>query len=300
MNIKEKFEEKTPLISLEVFPPKAHFPIDTIYNTIDELYTLNPDFMSVTYGAGGGTKDRTVEISSYIQNKYNLTSIAHVTCISSTKDEVDNILSSLKENKIKNVLALRGDYPKDYVPGSLPPDSYKNSVELIEYFKDKSDLCIGAACYPEKHPDAKNLDADIDFLKRKMDAGADFLVTQMFFDNEVFYDFYDKAKKKGINIPIATGIMPILNKRQIKTIVNLTGNSIPKKFKRLLERYEDQPEALEEAGMSYAISQIIDLLSWGVEGIHIYTMNKPSTARKILSSITAIRSVLTDESKTAK
>ena len=295
MKIIDKFKEKNPLISFEIFPPKADYPIDTIFNAIDELYNMDPDFMSVTYGAGGSTKDKTVEISSYIQNKYDLTSIAHVTCISSAKSEINNILNSLEEHNVQNVLALRGDYPKDSAI-ELPIDGFKNSVELIEHFKRNSNLCVGAACYPEKHPDASNLNEDIDFLKRKMDAGADFLVTQMFFDNELFYDFYDKAIQKGINLPIITGIMPILNKRQINTIVNLTGNSIPKKFERLLTKYSDNPEALREAGMSYAVSQIIDLLSWGVDGIHIYTMNKPSTARKILGSISAIRSVLTNES----
>lgn len=296
MKIINKFTEKKPLISFEIFPPKANYPVDTIFNAIDELYNLNPDFMSVTYGAGGSTKDKTVEISSYIQNQYDLTSIAHVTCLSSTRDEINNILSSLKENNVHNVLALRGDYPKD-TSIALPIDGFKNSVELIEYFKRNSNLCVGAACYPEKHPDAYDLNADVDFLKRKMDAGADFMVTQMFFDNELFYNFYDKAIKKGIDLPIITGIMPILNKNQINTIVKLTGNSIPKKLERLLNKYENNPEALKEAGMSYAVSQIIDLLSWGVDGIHIYTMNKPSTARKILGSITAIRSVLTNESK---
>ena len=295
MKIIDKFKEKNPLISFEIFPPKADYPIDTIFNAIDELYNMDPDFMSVTYGAGGSTKDKTVEISSYIQNRYNLTSIAHVTCISSAKSEISNILNSLEENNVQNVLALRGDYPKDSAI-ALPIDGFKNSVELIEHFKRNSNLCVGAACYPEKHPDASNLNEDIDFLKRKMDAGADFLVTQMFFDNELFYDFYDKAVQKGVNLPIITGIMPILNKNQINTIVNLTGNSIPKKFERLLTKYSDNPEALREAGMSYAVSQIIDLLSWGVDGIHIYTMNKPSTARKILGSISAIRSVLTNES----
>jgi methylenetetrahydrofolate reductase (NADPH) len=296
MKINEKFKEKSPLISFEIFPPKPDYPIDTIFNTIDELYSLEPDFMSVTYGAGGSTKDRTVEISSYIQNKYNLTSNAHVTCISSSKEEVQNISKSLKEKNIQNVMALRGDYPKDNLSG-LPVDRYNNSVELIEYFKQNTDFCIGAACYPEKHPDAKDLNADIDFLKRKMDAGADYLVTQLFFDNGMFYDFYDKAIKKGIYLPISVGIMPILNKRQITSIVRLTGNSIPNKFRRLLDKYENNPEALKEAGMSYAVSQIIDLLSWGVDGIHIYTMNKPSTARKILENISAIRSVLTNERK---
>ena len=297
MNIKEKFKEKRLLISFEIFPPKPDYPIDTIYKTIDELHSLAPDFMSVTYGAGGSTKDRTVEISSYIQNKYNLTSNAHVTCISSSRNEIENISNSLKENNIKNVMALRGDYPKDYIPGSLPSDRYKNSVDLIEYFKKNTDFCIGAGCYPEKHPDARDLNADIDFLKRKQDAGADYLVTQLFFDNGIFYDFYDKTQKKGISLPISAGIMPILNKRQINTIVRLTGNSIPKRFMRLLEKYENNPEALNEAGMSYAISQIIDLLSWGVAGIHVYTMNKSSTAGKILESISAIRGVLTNERK---
>lgn len=296
MKINEKFKEKSPLISFEIFPPKPDYPIDTIFNTIDELYSLEPDFMSVTYGAGGSTKDRTVEISSYIQNKYNLTSNAHVTCISSSKEEVQNISKSLKEKNIQNAMALRGDYPKDNLSG-LPVDRYNNSVELIEYFKQNTDFCIGAACYPEKHPDAKDLNADIDFLKRKMDAGADYLVTQLFFDNGMFYDFYDKAIKKGIYLPISVGIMPILNKRQITSIVRLTGNSIPNKFRRLLDKYENNPEALKEAGMSYAVSQIIDLLSWGVDGIHIYTMNKPSTARKILENISAIRSVLKNERK---
>lgn len=291
MKIIEKFAVKKPLISFEIFPPKVNYSIETIYDAIDDLYNLNPDFISVTYGAGGSTKDKTVDISSYIQNRYSLSSIAHVTCISSTKNEIKNILDSIEKNNIQNVLALRGDYPVNAAAYTLPENSFKNSLELIEFFKKNSDLCVGAACYPEKHPEAKSLDSDIDFLKRKVEAGADFLVTQMFFDNEMFYDFYDKTQQKGINVPIITGILPILNKKQINTIVGLTGNSIPKKFKRILEKYENNPEALHEAGMSYAISQIVDLLAWGVDGVHIYTMNKPSTARKILESISAIRGV---------
>ena len=292
MKITEKFKEKKPLITFEIFPPKTEYPVSTIYNTIDELYSLNPDFMSVTYGAGGSTKDKTVEISSYIQNKYDLTSLAHITCITSTKDETDLVLRSLEEKGVQNIMALRGDYPTnpDLV---IPEDRFMNSVELIEHIRSTTDFCIGAACYPEKHPDAKNLDADIDFLRRKQDAGADFFTTQMFFDNEAFYEFYEKAANKGIAVPIFAGIMPILNKRQVSTVKNLTGNSIPKKLLRVLEKYEDDPEALNEAGMAYAISQIIELLSWGIDGVHIYTMNKPNTARTILNSITAIRNVLT-------
>ncbi|NMB44290.1 MAG: methylenetetrahydrofolate reductase [NAD(P)H] [Clostridiales bacterium] len=296
MKISDKYKEVKPLISFEIFPPKAYSPVTTIYDTIDKLYSLNPDFMSVTYGAGGSTKDKTLEIASYIQSKYELTSLAHITCISSTKDETDSLLNSLKEKNINNIMALRGDFPKD--PNAvLPSDRYKNSVELIKRIKEAGDFCVGAACYPEKHPDAKDLDTDIDFLKRKMDAGADFFTTQMFFDNEAFYDFYDKAAQKGISVPITAGIMPILNKRQVDTVKNLTGNNVPKKLLRVLERYENDSEALKEAGMAFAISQIIELLSWGVDGIHIYTMNRPDNARKILSSISAIRSVLTSESK---
>lgn len=295
MKIKDKFAVKKHLVSFEIFPPKVDYPVDTIYGAIDELYSLNPDFMSVTYGAGGSTKDKTVEISSYIQNKYNLSSIAHVTCISSTKNEIKSILGAIEENNIQNVLALRGDYPSNLSSYTIPDDRFKNSLELIEYFKKNSDLCVGAACYPEKHPEAHSLDRDIDFLKQKAEAGADFLVTQMFFDNELFYDFYDKTQKKGINIPIITGILPILNKKQINTIVGLTGNSVPTKLRRILDKYENNPDALSEAGMSYAISQIVDLLSWGVDGVHIYTMNKPGTARKILESISAIRGVLNDK-----
>ncbi len=297
MKISEKFKYKKPLVSFEIFPPKAGYPIDTIYKTIDELNDLNPDFMSVTYGAGGTTKDRTVEISSYIKDNYNLSSIAHVTCINSTKKEVEETLESLEEEGIENVMALRGDYPVGFDKKDTPKDSFKYSTELIKFFKKNSNLSIGAACYPEKHPESPNIESDLKYLKEKVDCGADFLVTQMFFDNEIFYDFIDKTQSKKINVPIIAGIMPILSKNQVKTVTKLTGNKLPNKFKRLLERYEHNPEALNEAGLSYAIGQIIDLLSWGVDGVHIYTMNKPETARNIMNSMKAIRGVLTDENR---
>lgn len=294
MKISEQFKTKKPLLSFEVFPPKPHTPINTIYDTIDELNKLDPDFISVTYGAGGTTKDRTVEISSYIQNRHNLSSTAHLTCLTSSKDEIDHILKDMVASNIHNVLALRGDYPKD--PSVVIPENrFESSVELIKYIKEKTDLCVSAACYPEKHPDAKDLDADIDFLKRKVDAGADFLVTQMFFNNDAFYDFYDKAVQKGINVPIVTGIMPILRKSQMKAVGSLTGNAIPKNLKRLLDKYVENDEALHQAGMSFAISQIVDLLSWGVDGVHIYTMNKADTAKEIMNNISSIRDVLTND-----
>jgi len=297
LKISEKFKHKKPLVSFEIFPPKEGYSIDTIYKTIDDLNDLNPDFMSVTYGAGGTTKDRTVEISAYIKRNYDLSSIAHITCINSTKKEVEKNLKSLQEKGIENVMALRGDYPLDFHINNMPKDGFKYSTDLIEFFKENSDLSIGAACYPEKHPESPDLETDLKYLKKKVDCGADFLVTQMFFDNEFFYDFLDKAESKKINVPIIAGIMPILNKSQVKTVSKLTGNTLPKKFVRILERYENNPDALKEAGLSYAIGQIIDLLSWGVDGVHIYTMNKSDTARNIMESMKAIRGVLTDEKK---
>jgi len=295
LRISEKFKHKKPLVSFEIFPPKVGYSIDTIYKTIDDLNDLNPDFMSVTYGAGGTTKDRTVEIASYIKKNYDLSSIPHITCINSTKGEVEKILKSLQEKGIKNIMALRGDYPLDGNKKSINKGDFKHSTDLIEFFKENSDLSIGAACYPEKHPESPDLETDLKYLKEKVNCGADFLVTQMFFDNEFFYNFLDKTQAKNIDIPIIAGIMPILNKSQVKTVSKLTGNNLPKKFVRILERYEDNPEALKEAGLSYAIGQIIDLLSWGVDGVHIYTMNKSDTARNIMESMKAIRGVLTDE-----
>jgi len=235
VKISEKFKIKKPLVSFEIFPPKIGYPIDTIYDTIDELNCLNPDFMSVTFGAGGSSKDRTVEISSYIKHKYDLSSIAHITCIDSNKLEVEHIRKSLEKEGIENVLALRGDYPVGDKKNAKTLDGFTHASELIRYFKEKSDFSVGAACYPEKHPEAEDLEADLFYLKEKVDAGADFLVTQMFFDNEIFYDFIDKTKTIGIDVPIIAGIMPILSKNQIKRIISLTGNKLPNKFKRLLE-----------------------------------------------------------------
>lgn len=296
MLIKDAFELKKPLISFEIFPPKVNSPIDTIYKTIDDLNQLRPDFISVTYGAGGSTKDTTVDIASYVTEKYNLTALAHLTCLTSSKEEIDHILTTLDEKGIKNVLALRGDYPEDLNTLSSNKNNYKYAVDLIRYIKQQyADFCIGAACYPEKHMDAPNMKTDLKHLKNKVDSGVDFLITQLFFDNNLFYDFKDKTEKLGINVPIIAGILPVLNKNQIHRIVSLSGCSLPPKFVRILNRYEHSPEALKEAGIAYAIEQIIDLLSWGIEGIHIYTMNKPETTKKIMKDIANIRGVLTYE-----
>ncbi|SHJ71291.1 methylenetetrahydrofolate reductase [NAD(P)H] [Paramaledivibacter caminithermalis] len=295
MLIRDKFKNKNPLISFEIFPPKKDYPVDTIYGTVDALNDLRPDFISVTYGAGGSTKDTTVDIASFIKNKYDLSALAHLTCLTSTKDEVEETLNSLKGKGVRNILALRGDYPEGAGADYIGPNHYKYAKDLIAHIKENDDFCIGAACYPEKHLECQSLDKDLLHLKEKVDAGVDFLITQLFFDNETFYSFKEKADKLGINVPIIAGILPVLNKNQVEKIISLTGCTLPKKFLRVLEKYEHKPEALREAGIAYAIAQIIDLLSWGVDGIHVYTMNRPKTTRRIIESITNIRGVLANE-----
>lgn len=295
MLIKDKLKNKKPLISFEIFPPKENYPVETIYNTIDALNDLRPDFMSVTYGAGGSTKDTTVEIASFIKNKYNLSSLAHLTCLTSTEDEIDNTLNALKQNGVRNILALRGDYPQGMNSVYARNNQYKYAKDLISHIKRYDEFCVGAACYPEKHLECQSLEEDLLHLKEKVDCGVDFLITQLFFNNETFYDFKDKTDKLGINVPIVAGILPVLNKKQVERITSLTGCILPKKFLRILQKYEHKPEALKEAGIAYAIEQIIDLLSWGIDGIHVYTMNRPKTTRRILENIKTIRGVLTDE-----
>lgn len=295
MLIRDKFKNKSPLISFEIFPPKREYPVETIYSTIDALNDMKPDFISVTYGAGGSTKDTTVDIASFIKNKYDLSALAHLTCLTSTKGEVEETLKSLKSKGVRNILALRGDYPEGAGPDYVGPDHYRYAKDLIAHIKRNDDFCIGAACYPEKHLECESLEKDLVYLKEKVDAGVDFLVTQLFFDNETFYSFKEKTDKLGINVPMIAGILPVLGKKQVERIVELSGCSLPKKFLRILEKYEYKPEALKEAGIAYAIEQIIDLLSWGIDGIHVYTMNRPKTTRRIIESITNIRGVLTDE-----
>ncbi len=294
MLIRDKFKDKRPLISFEIFPPKREYPVETIYNTIDALNDMEPDFISVTYGAGGSTKDTTVDIASFIEKKYSLSALAHLTCLTSTKEEIDDTLNLLKVSGVRNVLALRGDYPKDAGANYKGPNHYKYAKDLITHIKKREDFCVGAACYPEKHLECYNLDKDLVHLKEKVDSGVDFLITQLFFDNETFYRFKEKTDKLNIDIPIIAGILPVLSKNQVEKILSLTGCTLPQKFLRILEKYENNPDALREAGIAYATDQIIDLLSWGVDGIHIYTMNRPKTTRRILESIKTIRGVLTN------
>lgn len=289
MKIRDLFQQKKTVMSLEIFPPKLDSPVEVIFDTLDALSGLSPDFISVTYGAGGKAKDRTLEIAAKIKNDYRIESVAHLTCISSTKEQIRDSFRTMKASGIENVLALRGDIPEDPDFDFPNPLQYEHASDLVAEARAETDLCIGAACYPEGHIDAANKVQDIKYLKAKVDKGVDFLVSQLFFDNELFYRFIDEIDLAGIDVPVAAGIMPVLNKRQIVRITQLSGCSIPPKLQRILDRYEDNPAAMKEAGEAFAIEQIIDLMAWGVRGIHLYTMNKPETARRIMGNIEAIR-----------
>ncbi|WP_028518579.1 methylenetetrahydrofolate reductase [NAD(P)H] [Ruminococcus flavefaciens] len=283
MHIKELFKNKT-LFSFEVFPPKKTSPVDVIYSTLDELNDLKPDFISVTFGAGGSGNSRyALEIASRIKES-GITPMLHLPCINFTKAEIDSALEEAKERGIENILALRGD-----INPEIPPvNDFSYASDLITYIKSKGDFDIAGACYPECHPDAESLVEDIINLRKKVDAGADHLITQLFFDNDNFYEFREKAAIAGINVPIEAGIMPVVNKRQIERMVTTCGASLPSKFVRIMTKYEHNPEALRDAGIAYAVNQIVDLVASGVDGIHLYTMNNPYVARKISEAVSGI------------
>lgn len=276
-------QQNKQLFSFEIFPPKKSSNIDSIYSTLEELKDLHPDFISVTYGAGGreAGNSKTCEIATIIKDKYNITPVAHLTCVNSTIAEVDAELNNLKQNGIKNILALRGDI----VPDIPRKTDFKYASELVSYIKEHGDFHVFGACYPEVHGDCKDMITDISNLKKKVNAGADHLLSQLFFDNSKFYDFLEKTKIAGINVPIEAGIMPVTNKNQIERMVTMCGVSLPPKFVKVLQRYGDSPEALRDAGIAYAVDQIVDLISNGVDGIHLYTMNNPYIAKKITEAV---------------
>ena len=285
MKIRDLFKDGKTVFSFEIFPPKKDGSIDTVYRTLDGLTELHPDFISVTYGAGGSLPGcSTREIVSIIKEKYHTESIAHLTCISSTKADIDRIIGEFEQYGIENVLALRGDINPD-IP---PKEDFKHASDLITYMKARSDLCFSGACYPEGHLESESLDEDIENLKRKVDAGADHLISQLFFDNGCFYRFLDKARAAGINVPIEAGIMPCVNAASIKRMVGLCGASLPPKFTKTIARFGENPEAMRDAGIAYANEQIIDLVSSGVDGIHLYTMNNPYVAQKISEGVSSI------------
>jgi methylenetetrahydrofolate reductase (NADPH) len=288
MNLASLFKGNRVVYSLEVFPPKKTSPVETIYNTLDELEGLKPDFISVTYGAGGSTSGTiTCDIAVAIKNRYHIEPLVHLTCINDTKQEVERVLRLLKENGIKNILALRGDRNPDITPKS----DFKYASDLVAFIKEFGGFSISGACYPEGHTEAKSLEEDINNLKLKVDAGVEHLITQLFFDNSLFYSFMEKVRAKGITVPVEAGIMPVTNKAQIERMVTLCGASLPSKFTKMMQRFEHSPAALQDAGIAYAIDQIVDLISRGVDGIHLYTMNKPYVARKITENIAGLLNV---------
>lgn len=280
MKITELFKNKT-VFSFEVFPPKPTSPVNTIYDTLNELKGLSPDFISVTYGAGGGKNhNETFKIAQTIRS-YGIESAAHLPCIGLTKEDVLSKLEELKTAGIENLLALRGDIPEGgYVQGD-----FAHASDLISFIKAHGDFDMIAACYPEGHIESANKIEDIQNLKHKVDAGVDHLITQLFFDNEYYYSFMERCQLAGINVPVEAGIMPVINKKQIERMATLCGATVPKKFVAMMERYEDDPVAMRDAGIAYAVDQIVDLVAQGVQGIHLYTMNNPYIARKIHEAV---------------
>ena len=283
MKIRDILAQGKPTLSFEVFPPKTEAAYESVEAAAKEIAKLKPSFMSVTYGAGGGTSKYTVAIASMIQDQ-GVTPLAHLTCVSSTKEKVHQVLEELNEKKIENILALRGDIPAD----GVTPKEYRYASQLIREIKESGDFCIGAACYPEGHVESANKSVDMDYLKEKVEAGCDFVTTQMFFDNSILYSYLYRIREKGITVPVIAGIMPVTHASQIKRITGMSGTYLPARFKAIVDRFWDNPAAMKQAGIAYATEQIIDLIANGVNGIHVYSMNKPDVAAKIQENLKEI------------
>ena len=285
MKVSELLKSDQVTISVELFPPKKGSQLENYKAIVGQMAELKPSYISCTYGATGGTSDYTVEIADTI-NSHGIPAIAHLTCASSTKEKVQSVIKELKERNIENILALRGDIPEN---ADFPlPDQYHHAIELIGEIKEIGDFCIGGACYPEGHPEAATMEEDLQHLKEKVDAGCDYLTTQMFFDNNVYYRFLYKALAKGIDVPVVPGIMPVTNAAQVKRTISLTGNLVSAKFLSIVDRFGNDPEAMKQAGIAYATEQIIDLIANGVNHIHIYSMNKPDVAGAIMDNLSKI------------
>ena len=272
-------------ISFEIFPPKKDGAFDTVFETLDALGKLNPDFISVTYGAGGSRSGETIQIASYIQNTLGIDAMAHVTCVGSRKEQLLKVCEALKENHIEHILALRGDRPRDMSDEQFLSRDFAHASDMMSFIREHTDLHMAGACYPEKHFEAFSMESDLNNLRRKQEAGAEFFISQLFFDNDFYYSFLEKAAKKGITVPICAGIMPITSAKQIGTTITLAGSSVPKALADIIATYGDNPEEMRKAGIDYAIRQIRDLQENGVGDIHIYTMNKPKMATEIMNAI---------------
>lgn len=285
MKISEILKKNKQTISFEVFPPKTETAFDSIRFATEEIAGLSPAYMSVTYGAGGGTSKYTLDIAENIEKNYGVPTLAHLTCVSSTRATVLARIADMRAAGIENVMALRGDIPVDME--NMPRD-YKYALELVRELRSAGDFCIGGACYPEVHPESKNSEEDIIHLRAKADAGCDFLTTQMFFDNGIYYRFVEKARGAGISLPIIPGVMPITRASQVERAINLSGSYMPRRFLSLVERFGDDPVAMTQVGIEYATEQITELYENGVGNVHVYSMNKPEVARAILNNVSDI------------
>ncbi|MBQ3109926.1 MAG: methylenetetrahydrofolate reductase [Clostridia bacterium] len=288
MKIIDLITKDTLSLSFEVFPPKTEMGFDSVKSATEEIAKLKPAFMSVTYGAGGGTSKYTLDIAKNIKATYNVPTLAHLTCVSSTKETVDEKIEAIKAAGITNVMALRGDIPKELEGADRKMWDYHNAIELVHELKAKGDFCIGAACYPEIHPESTNQKEDIKYLKEKVDAGVDFLTTQMFFDNNLLYNFLYKIREAGITVPVIPGIMPITNANQVERAITLSGSFMPQRFKSLVDKFGSDSAAMKQAGIAYATDQIIDLYANNITNVHVYSMNKPDVAEKIQNNLSDI------------
>ena len=289
MKLTELFQKDGLMLSFEVFPPKTDTAFDSVKTATEEIAKLRPSFMSVTYGAGGGTSKYTLEIAKNIKAAYSVPTLAHLTCVSSTRETVKERIADMKAAGIQNVMALRGDLTPELMDSDRSGWTYRHAVDLIRELKaSDADFCIGGACYPEVHPESPNQTEDILHLKEKVEAGCEFLTTQMFFDNNLLYNFLYKIREQGITVPIVPGIMPITNAKQMKRSIEMSGCYIPQRFKSLLDKFGSSPAAMKQAGIAYATDQIIDLYANGITNVHVYSMNKPDVAAKIQSNVSEI------------
>ena len=289
MKLSELFKNDSLSISFEVFPPKSNTSFESVKKATEEIAMLSPSFVSVTYGAGGGTSKFTLDIAKNIKEKYSVPTLAHLTCVSSTKETVREKIKEIKNSGIENIMALRGDIPEYLINSDRSNWDYKYAVDLIRDIKEISnEFCIGAACYPEIHPESYDQKDDIKHLKEKVDAGCSFLTTQMFFDNNLLFNFLYKIREAGITVPVIPGIMPITNANQVDRAIKLSASFMPQRFKSLVDKFGHNPSAMKQAGIAYATDQIIDLFANGIKNVHVYSMNKPDVAQKILDNLSDI------------
>lgn len=285
----EKLKQDTLSLSFEVFPPKTDSSFDSIRGATEKIAALKPAFMSVTYGAGGGTSRYTLDIAQNIRERYGVETLAHLTCVSSDRETVRTQIARMKERGIQNVMALRGDSPQEMQDADRSGWCFRHAVDLIREIRESGgDFCIGGACYPEIHPESANQKEDILHLKEKVEAGCEFLTTQMFFDNNLLYNFLYKIREAGITVPVVAGVMPITNAKQVERAVKLSGSFMPQRFKSLVDKFGSSPDAMKQAGIAYATDQIIDLFANNVTNVHVYSMNKPDVAESIQRNLSDI------------